>query len=45
MIHILVTVIVVAAHTAIADTNMLQDFCVADLSNGITSLSLSLSLF
>ncbi|CAH8259511.1 unnamed protein product [Arabidopsis lyrata] len=35
MIHIFVTFMLVAAHMAIADTNMLQDFCVADLSNGV----------
>ncbi|CAN6809516.1 unnamed protein product [Brassica oleracea] len=31
MIHLFVTVLLVAAHTAFAETNMLQDLCVADL--------------
>ncbi|KAL1211783.1 Germin-like protein subfamily 2 member 3 [Cardamine amara subsp. amara] len=35
MIHIFVTIILVAAHMAIAESDMLQDFCVADLSNGL----------
>nr|AAM64487.1 germin-like protein [Arabidopsis thaliana] len=35
MIPIFVTFMLVAAHMALADTNMLQDFCVADLSNGL----------
>ena len=41
MIPIFVTFMLVAAHMALADTNMLQDFCVADLSNGITTLSIT----
>ncbi|XP_010464151.1 PREDICTED: germin-like protein subfamily 2 member 3 [Camelina sativa] len=35
MIHLFVTVMLVAAHTAFAETMMLQDFCVADLANGV----------
>lgn len=37
MIYLFVTILLVAAHTAFAESNMLQDFCVADLK-GITSL-------
>ncbi|KAF3603352.1 hypothetical protein F2Q69_00039130, partial [Brassica cretica] len=31
MIYLFVTILLVAAHTAFAESNMLQDFCVADL--------------
>ena len=37
MIYLIVTILLVAADTAFAESNMLQDFCVADLK-GITSL-------
>lgn len=37
MTHLFVTVLLVAAHTAFAETTMLQDLCVADLK-GIISL-------
>ena len=37
MAHLFVTIMLLAAHTALAETNMLQDLCVADLK-GITSL-------
>ena len=43
MTHLLVTIMLLAAHSAFAETNMLQDLCVADLK-GITSLYLSLDL-
>ncbi|VVA96629.1 unnamed protein product [Arabis nemorensis] len=33
MNHLFITIFLMAAYTAIAETNMLQDLCVADLSN------------
>ncbi|KAF2616212.1 hypothetical protein F2Q70_00009661 [Brassica cretica] len=39
MIHLFVTVLLVAAHTAFAETNMLQDLCVADLKASTAKLS------
>ena len=39
MTHLFVTVLLVAAHTAFAETNMLQDLCVADLKGIFLSWS------